>query len=528
MAPRVLVAETLAPRGLDLLRGAGLDVDEHVGMSHDELLDAVGDAAALVIRSATQVDEAVFAAASQLVVVGRAGIGLDNVDIDAATHRGVMVVNAPQSNVLSAAEHTMALLLAQARNVPQADADLKAGAWNRSRWEGVELHGKTLGIVGLGRVGVLVAQRALAFGMHLLAYDPFVSADRARQLGVTLVTALDELVRQADFLTIHLPKTPDTIGLVGAELLANAKPTLRVVNVARGGIVDEAALADAIRDGRVAGAALDVFATEPTIESPLFELPTVIVTPHLGASTVEAQDKAGQTIAEQVVLALRGEFVPYAVNVAASEANATVQPFLPLAERLGRLFTALAGGIVDSLEVSYEGEIADYDCRVLTLAVLKGVLQGVVDEPVSFVNAPQLAESRGLSVRETTSSSALDYVNLVTVRGRRDDRGVHVAGTLFGRRAAPRIVGIDEHSVDVPPARHMLVVRNTDEPGMIGTVGSILGETGINIADMDVGTNAEGAPALMAISTDTPVPREVVERLRSEPGVLDARAIELD
>jgi D-3-phosphoglycerate dehydrogenase len=513
---------------LDLLRGAGLDVDEHVGMSHDELLDAVGDAAALVIRSATQVDEAVFAAASQLVVVGRAGIGLDNVDIDAATHRGVMVVNAPQSNVLSAAEHTMALLLAQARNVPQADADLKAGAWNRSRWEGVELHGKTLGIVGLGRVGVLVAQRALAFGMHLLAYDPFVSADRARQLGVTLVTALDELVRQADFLTIHLPKTPDTIGLVGAELLANAKPTLRVVNVARGGIVDEAALADAIRDGRVAGAALDVFATEPTIESPLFELPTVIVTPHLGASTVEAQDKAGQTIAEQVVLALRGEFVPYAVNVAASEANATVQPFLPLAERLGRLFTALAGGIVDSLEVSYEGEIADYDCRVLTLAVLKGVLQGVVDEPVSFVNAPQLAESRGLSVRETTSSSALDYVNLVTVRGRRDDRGVHVAGTLFGRRAAPRIVGIDEHSVDVPPARHMLVVRNTDEPGMIGTVGSILGETGINIADMDVGTNAEGAPALMAISTDTPVPREVVERLRSEPGVLDARAIELD
>jgi D-3-phosphoglycerate dehydrogenase len=528
VAPRVLVTEALAPRGLDLLRGAGFEVDERLGLSHEALLEAVGDAAALVIRSATQVDEAVLGAAPELVVVGRAGIGLDNVDIDAATHRGVMVVNAPQSNVLSAAEHTVALLLAQARNVPQADADLKAGSWNRARWEGVELHGKTLGIVGLGRVGVLVAQRALAFGMQLLAYDPFVSADRARQLGVTLVGALDELVRQADFLTIHLPKTPDTIGLVGADLLANAKPTLRIINVARGGIVDETALADAIRDGRVAGAALDVFATEPTVDSALFDLPTVVVTPHLGASTVEAQDKAGQTIAEQVVLALRGEFVPYAVNVAATEANATVQPFLPLAERLGRLFTALAGGVVDSLEVSYEGEIADYDCRVLTLAVLKGVLQGVVDEPVSFVNAPQLAESRGLSVRETTSSSALDYVNLVTVRGERGDRGVHVAGTLFGRRAAPRIVGIDEHSVDVPPARHMLVVRNADEPGMIGAIGSILGETGINIADMDVGTNAEGAPALMAISTDTPVPREVVERLRAEPGVLDARAIELD
>ncbi len=528
MADRVLVTETIADRGLDLLRSAGLEVDERLGLSHDELVDAVGAAAALIIRSATQVDEAVLAAAPKLVVVGRAGIGLDNVDVQAATHRGVMVVNAPQSNILSAAEHTLALLLAQARNVPQADADLKAGSWNRSRWEGVELYGKTLGIVGLGRVGVLVAQRALAFGMQLLAYDPYVSADRARQLGVTLVADLADLVRQADFLTIHLPKTPDTVGLVDAELLTHAKPTLRIVNAARGGIVDEAALADALREGRIAGAALDVFATEPTVDSPLFDCPTVVVTPHLGASTVEAQDKAGQTIAEQVVLALRGEFVPYAVNVNATEANATVQPFLPLAERLGRLFTALAGGAVDTLEVTYEGEIADYDCRVLTLAVLKGSLSGVVDEPVSFVNAPQLAESRGVSVRETTTASALDYVNLITVRGQGGDRPAHVAGTLFGRRAAPRIVGIDDHSVDVPPARHMVVVRNTDEPGMIGTVGTVLGQAGINISDMDVGTNADGAPALMVISTASAVPREVVERLRAEPGVLDARAIELD
>jgi D-3-phosphoglycerate dehydrogenase len=439
-----------------------------------------------------------------------------------------MVVNAPQSNVLSAAEHTLALLLAQARNVPQADADLKHGAWNRSRWEGVELHGKTLGIVGLGRVGVLVAQRAHAFGMQLLAYDPFVSVDRARQLGVALVPTLDDLVRQADFLTVHLPKTPDTIGLIGADLLQHAKPTLRLINTARGGIVDEGALADAVRDGRIAGAALDVFAAEPTVESPLFELPTVVVTPHLGASTAEAQDKAGVTIAEQVILALRGEFVPYAVNLAAKEANSTVQPFLPLAERLGRLFTALAGGIVDTLEVTYEGEIADYDCRVLTLAVLKGALQQVVDEPVSFVNAPQLAESRGLAVRETTSSSALDYVNLITLRGRRGDRPVHAAGTLFGKRAAPRIVGIDDHSVDVPPSRHMVVVRNADEPGMVGVVGTILGAAHINIADMDVGKTAEGVAALMAISTDAPVPRDVLDRLRAEPGVLDARAIELD
>jgi D-3-phosphoglycerate dehydrogenase len=528
VSPRVLVTEELAARGLDAMRAGGLEVDQRLGLTPEELREAVRDAAALVIRSATRVDDALLAAAPELVVVGRAGIGLDNVDVDAATRRGVMVVNAPQSNVLSAAEHTLALLLAQARNVPQADADLRRGEWNRSRWEGVELHAKTLGIVGLGRVGVLVAQRAHAFGMQLLAYDPFVSADRARQLGVQLVPALDELVRQADFLTIHLPKTPDTIGLVDAELLTHAKPTLRIVNTARGGIIDEAALADALREGRVAGAAIDVWATEPTTDSPLFKLANVVVTPHLGASTAEAQDKAGQTIAEQVVLALRGEFVPYAVNLAATEANATVQPFLPLAERLGRLFTALAGGVVDSLEISYEGEIADYDCRVLTLAVLKGVLQRVVDEPVSFVNAPQLAQSRGVAVRETTSSSALDYVNLVTLRGERQTGPVHVAGTLFGKRAAPRIVGIDGHSVDVPPSQHMLVVRNADEPGMIGTVGTILGAAGVNIADMDVGTNAEGAPALMAISTDEPVPRDVVDRLRAEPGILDARALELD
>jgi D-3-phosphoglycerate dehydrogenase len=528
VAPRVLVTEELAASGLDAMRAAGLTVDQQLGLTPDALLDAVHDAAALVIRSATRVDDAVLAAAPQLVVVGRAGIGLDNVDVAAATQRGVMVVNAPQSNVLSAAEHTVALLLAQARNVPQADADLRHGEWNRSRWEGVELYGKTLGIVGLGRVGVLVAQRAHAFGMQLLAYDPFVSADRARQLGVRLVPALDELVRQADFLTIHLPKTPDTIGLVDADLLAQAKPTLRIINTARGGIIDEAALAGALRDGGIAGAAIDVFATEPTVDSPLFELPNVVVTPHLGASTVEAQDKAGQTIAEQVVLALRGEFVPYAVNVAANEASATVQPFLPLAERLGRLFTALADGVVDALEISYEGEIADYDCKVLTLAVLKGALQRVVDEPVSFVNAPQLAESRGLTVRETTSSSALDYVNLITLRGEREQRPVHVAGTLFGKRAAPRIVGIDEHSVDVPPTPHMLVVRNADVPGVIGTVGTILGSAGVNINNMDVGTNADGAPALMAISTDEPVSRDVVERLRDEPGIVDARALELD
>jgi len=525
MAARVLVTEPLAARGIEAMQAAGLDVDVQTALSPEQLLAAVRGAVALVVRSATRVTAEVLAAGSDLVVVGRAGIGLDNVDVAEATKRGVMVVNAPQSNILSAAEHTMALLLAQARNVPQAHNDLRAGKWNRSRWEGVELHGKTLGVVGLGRVGVLVAQRAHAFGMRLAAYDPFVSSERARQLGVQLVPTIEELVATCDFLTIHLPKTPDTIGLLDADVLAKAKPGMRLVNTARGGIVDEQALADAVRAGVVAGAALDVFAQEPTTESPLFELDEVVVTPHLGASTAEAQDKAGVTIAEQVVLALRGDFVPFAVNVAASEASETVRPFMPLAERLGRLFMGLAGGAPGTLEITYEGDIAAYDCRVLTLSVLKGLLGPVVDEPVSFVNAPQIAAQRGIAVRETTSADARDYVNLVSVRS---DNGTHVAGTLFGKQDAPRIVGIDEHIVDLPPSRHMLVVHNDDTPGMIGTVTTILGEAGINISDMDVGRSPSGAAALMAIATDSPVPPPIVERINAQRGVHSARAFDLD
>lgn len=523
------MTEQLARRGLDLLRDAGFDVDERLGLNGAGLVEAVRGAQALIIRSATHVTAEVLAAATDLVVVGRAGIGLDNVDVAEATRRGVMVVNAPQSNVLSAAEHTMALLLAQARNVPQAHAALTRGKWERSRWEGVELYGKSIGIVGLGRIGVLVAQRCLAFGMTLLAFDPYVSDDRARQLGVRLVPTIEQLVSESDFLTIHAVKTAETVGLLNARVLANARPGLRIVNVGRGGIVDEAALADAIRDGVVAGAAIDVFAQEPTTESPLFALPTVVVTPHLGASTAEAQDKAGVTIAEQVELALRGDFVPFAVNVAASEASNTVRPYLALAERLGRLFCGLAGGAVDTIDVEFEGAIADYDCRVLTLSILRGVLGPVVEEPVTFVNAPQLAAERGISVRETKTSTARDYVNLITVRGvTGNDRPTHVAGTLYGKHDAPRIVGVDEHIVDLPPANHMLVVRNDDVPGIIGAVGTILGRAGVNIDDMDVGRSPSGAAAMMAISTTSAVPPDVVAEVRATPGVIDARAITLD
>ncbi len=525
MAPRVLVSEPLAARGIEAMIAAGLDVDVQTGLSPEALRGALAGASALVIRSATQVDAAALEAGSELVVVGRAGIGLDNVDVAEATRRGVMVVNAPQSNILSAAEHTLALLLAQARNVPQAHNDLRGGKWNRSQWEGVELQGKTLGIVGLGRVGVLVAQRAHAFGMRLTAFDPFVNDERARQLGVQLVPTIEELFTTSDFVSIHATKTPQTIGLVNAAVLEHAKPGLRLINAGRGGIVDEDALAAALQAGKLGGAAIDTFATEPTTESPLFALDNVVVTPHLGASTSEAQDKAGVTIAEQVVLALQGDFVPFAVNVAATDVSETVRPFLPLAERLGRMFTGLAEGAIESLEITYEGEIADYDCRVLTLSVLRGVLAPITDEPVTFVNAPQLAEERRLAIRETTSSDARDYVNLISVRG---TGGTHVAATLFGKQDAPRIVGIDEHIVDLPPSRHLLIVHNEDVPGVIGTVGRILGDEGVNISDFHVGRSPSGAAALMAIATDSAVSPEIVQMLVEQAGVRSAHAVDLD
>lgn len=517
---RILVSEELAPSGLAALAGAGHEVDVQVGLSPADLVAAIAGAQALIIRSATQVTSELLEAGRDLVVVGRAGIGLDNVDTAAATARGIMVVNAPQSNILSAAEHTMALLLAQARNVPQASAALKAGKWERSRWEGVELHGKTLGVIGLGRIGALVAQRALAFGMRLVAYDPYVSADRARQLGIELMT-LDQLVARADFITLHVAKSKETIGLVGHDLLAKAKPNLRVVNVARGGIVDEAALADAIASGRIAGAALDVFATEPMTESPLFGLDSVVVTPHLGASTREAQDKAGVTIAEQVVLALAGEFVPFAVNVDASEASETVRPFLGLAEQLGRTFAALTDGLPEALDVEYQGGLADYDTRILTLSLLKGLLAAVTHDAVSFVNAPQLAVERGLTWRETKSPTSTDYVNLVTVRG----GGHAVAGTIAGLRGEPRIVMVDDHAVDLPPARYLLVVRNDDRPGMIGLVGTALGNAGLNILNMAIGQSPHADTALMVLSTAEEVPDEVLGQLRATAGILDVAAV---
>jgi D-3-phosphoglycerate dehydrogenase len=516
---RILVTEKLADNGLQAMQDAGFEVDVQLDLDEAKLCEVIRGANALVVRSATKVNAAVLQAGRDLVVVGRAGVGLDNVDVDEATRLGIMVVNAPESNILSAAEHAFGLLLSQARNIPQAHAALVAGRWERSKWEGVELYGKTLGVVGLGRIGALVSQRALAFGMRLIAYDPYTAPDRAKRMGVDLM-GLDELVAQADFITIHLPKTKETAGLFGKELLAKTKPGVRIVNAARGGLIDEAALAEAIRSGHVGGAALDVFDAEPTTSSPLFELPQVVVTPHLGASTSEAQDKAGEQIAEQIVLALRGDFVPYAVNVAARGASEGVRPYLGLAEMLGKFFSALSDGLPSQIEVDYQGALAAEEVSILTLSALKGLFAAGTEEPVSYVNAPRLADERGIVVRESQTSASSDRVSVITVRS--SDHAV--SGTLVSGK--PRLVMVDDHPVEVPPAEHMLVVRNDDRPGVIGTVGTVLGQAGVSISNMAVGQTPGTGTALMVLSVDRSISPDVMNELGGSPGILGLHLVE--
>ncbi len=519
--PRILVSEELAESGLAKMRAAGHEVDVRVGLSPEELRQAIKGAHALVVRSATNVDDALLAAGPDLIVVGRAGVGLDNVDIEAATRRGVMVANAPESNIVSAAEHTMAMLLAVARNVPQAHAALVQGRWERSKWEGVELFDKVLGVAGLGRIGKLVAQRAAGFGMRIMAYDPYVSEERARAMNIELVD-LDTLVEQSDFLTIHLPKTKETVGLIDAAAMARAKNSLRIINVARGGIVDEADLADAVKNGVIAGAALDVFSKEPMTDSPLFGIDGIVVTPHLGASTTEAQDRAGDHIADQINLALAGDFVPYAVNISAADANETLKPYLPLAERLGALFASAAAPDITELEVIASGEIGAYDTSLLVLSAMKGFFGGRTTEPVTFVNAPQVAAALGVEVKETKiAGGGGDYVNLVTLRA-----GTHsIAATLVGQRRQARIVLVDDHITDVPPSDHMLVVRNDDRPGVIGVVGTLLGNHDVNIADMDVGRALTPGTALMVIAPTAEVGETVLDELRAAPGIIEVIAL---
>jgi D-3-phosphoglycerate dehydrogenase len=525
---RILVTEPLAESGLALL-GEDFQVDLRPELSGEGLADAISPYDALIVRSQTKVTADVLDRADTLKVVARAGIGLDNVDVDAATRRGIMVVNAPQSNILSAAEHTIALLLAQARNIPAAHAALKAGSWERDRFQGVELYGKTLGIVGLGRVGAMVAGRAGGFGMRVVGFDPYVSKERARTLGVELMPNLEAVLVQADFLTIHLPKTQETTGLISGREIALMKDGVRIVNTSRGGIVSEQALVAALRDGKVAGAALDVFEHEPIPAAhPLLVFDNVVLTPHLGASTKEAQDKAGTAIAEMVRLALRGEFVPYAVNVpAAGEVSEHVRPFLPLAEKLGAILTGLARGPVRSLEAEYLGGLGEQDTRVLTLAALKGALTPVVHEPVSFVNAPMIARERGLGVGERKSSLSHDFVNLMTLRAETEAGEISVAGTLVGKRDGERLVQVFDFDLDMAPARHMAFFLYEDRPGVIGTVGTLLGGAGINIASMEVGRKEAGGLALMGLTLDSPLPAPVLDEIERVIGTERAHSLML-
>ncbi|PRX95678.1 phosphoglycerate dehydrogenase [Allonocardiopsis opalescens] len=525
--PVVLVAEELSPAGIALLE-EDFEVRSTDGSDRSQLLPALAEADALIVRSATKVDAEAIASAPRLQVVARAGVGLDNVDVPAATKAGVLVVNAPTSNIVSAAEQAITLLLANARNTAPAHNALVNGEWKRSKYTGVELYDKTVGVLGLGRIGVLVAQRLSAFGVRLLAYDPYVQAARAAQIGVQLVT-LDELLERSDFITVHLPKTKDTLGLIGEAELRKVKPNVRIVNAARGGIVDEEALAAAIREGRVAGAGIDVFATEPTTSSPLFGLDNVLVTPHLGASTHEAQEKAGTQVARSVKLALSGEFVPDAVNIEGGALDQDVKPGLPLAEKLGRVFTAVAGGVAVRLDVEVRGEITKHDVKIIELAALKGVFSSVVEEAVTYVNAPLIAKERGVEVNLVTSDESLDWRNLITVRGTlADGRTVSVSGTLTGPRQIEKIVELNGYRMEILPDEHLAFLLYDDRPGIVGIVGRLLGEAEVNIAGMQVSRDTEGGRALIALTVDSRIPAEVLDRISTEIGAESTHAVDLD
>ncbi|HEY3982158.1 MAG TPA: phosphoglycerate dehydrogenase [Streptosporangiaceae bacterium] len=524
--PIVLVAEELSPAGIALL-DATFEVRYADGSDRAQLLPALADADAVIVRSATDIDAEAIAAAPRLQVVARAGVGLDNIDVEAATKAGIMVVNAPTSNIVSAAEHAVALLLAVARHVPQAMASLRRGEWKRAAFTGVELHGKVAGILGLGKVGVLVAERLAAFGMTVVAYDPYVAAARASELGVRLA-GLSELLAEADFISIHLPRTADTIGLLGDRELHLVKPEVRIVNAARGGIVDEAALARALSSGRVAAAALDVYAREPCTDSPLFGFDNVVVTPHLGASTTEAQEKAGTDVARSVRLALAGEFVPDAVNVQGGAVAEEIRPGLPLAEQLGRIFTALAAGVAARVQVEVLGDIAAHDVRVLQLAAMKGIFLDSVAEQVTYVNAPLIARERGVAVSLSTALECPDWRNLIRLRGTLPGgQVISVSGTLTGLRQAAKIVEINGFATELAPADHMMFLSYTDRPGVVGVVGQILGDREINIAGMQVCRDARGGEALIALTVDSAVPADAREKIIAAIGATVARVVDL-
>ncbi|MCS6552881.1 phosphoglycerate dehydrogenase [Curtobacterium flaccumfaciens pv. flaccumfaciens] len=524
--PVVLIAEELSPATVDAL-GPDFEIRNVDGTDRPALLAALSDAHAVLVRSATKIDAEAIAAAPVLKVVARAGVGLDNVDIKAATTAGVMVVNAPTSNIISAAELTVGHILSLARHIPAAHASLAAGAWKRSSYTGVELYEKTVGIIGLGRIGALITQRLQAFGVTVIAYDPYVTTARAQQLGVELLS-LQDLLRRADFTTIHMPRTPETLGMISDDQFALMKPTAFVVNVARGGLIDEDALHRALTSNTIAGAGLDVFVAEPPKDSPLLALPNVVVTPHLGASTDEAQEKAGVSVAKSVRLALGGELVPDAVNVAGGVIDPYVRPGIPLVEKLGQVFTALATSPVTSIDVEVHGELAEYDVSVLKLAALKGVFTDVVSDQVSYVNAPLIAEQRGVTVRLITETDSPEYRNVLTIRGAQSDGpAISVSGTLTGPKQVEKLVEINGHDVEVPLDRHHVVMEYTDRPGIVAVYGKEFGQAGINIAAMQISREAAGGQALSVLTVDSPVPAEILEHVRSAIDASSLREIDI-
>ncbi|TWX40344.1 phosphoglycerate dehydrogenase [Frigoribacterium sp. ACAM 257] len=512
--PVVLIAEELSPATVEAL-GPDFDVRSVDGTDRPALLSALAGADAVLVRSATQLDAEAIAAAPGLKVIARAGVGLDNVDIKAATTAGVMVVNAPTSNIISAAELTVGHILSLARHIPAAHSALAQGQWKRSKYTGVELFEKTVGIVGLGRIGALITARLQAFGVNVVAYDPYVTPARAQQLGVTLLS-LDELLATADFVTIHMPKTAETTGMIGLEQMKAMKPTAFVVNVARGGLIDEDDLYTALTTGEIAGAGLDVFVSEPPVDQKLLGLENVVVTPHLGASTDEAQEKAGVSVARSVRLALGGELVPDAVNVAGGVIDPYVRPGIPLLEKIGQVFAALADSPLTSVDVEVRGDLVEYDVSVLKLAALKGIFTNIVSESVSYVNAPLLAEQRGITVRLLTDPTSEEYRNVLTVRGSLADGGqISVSGTLTGTKQVEKIVEINGYDVEVPIAAHHLVMVYGDRPGIVAVYGKEFGDAGINIAGMQIARRSAGGQALSVLTIDSPAPDELLEKVRT-------------
>ncbi|ORV43721.1 phosphoglycerate dehydrogenase [Mycobacterium conspicuum] len=524
--PVVLIADKLAQSTVAAL-GDQVEVRWVDGPDREKLLAAVPEADALLVRSATTVDAEVLAAAPKLKIVARAGVGLDNVDVDAATARGVLVVNAPTSNIHSAAEHALALLLSAARQIPAADATLREHTWKRSSFSGAEIFGKTVGVVGLGRIGQLVAQRIAAFETHVVAYDPYVSPARAAQLGIELLS-LDELLARADFISVHLPKTKETAGLIGKEALAKTKPGVIIVNAARGGLVDEEALAEAISSGHVRAAGLDVYSKEPCTDSPLFELPQVVVTPHLGASTEEAQDRAGTDVAESVRLALAGEFVPDAVNVGGGVVNEEVAPWLDLARKLGVLAAALSDGLPASLAVQVRGELAAEDVEVLKLSALRGLFSAVIEDQVTFVNAPALAAERGVTAEISTASESPNHRSVVDVRAvAADGSVVNVAGTLSGPQLVEKIVQINGRNFDLRAQGTNLVINYADQPGALGKIGTLLGSAGVNIQAAQLSEDAEGPSATILLRLDQDVPADVRSAISDAVGANKLEVVDL-